>query len=296
MKALILGGSGMLGHKVWQTFADRFDTTATVRQSPSFYARYRLFDRSRLLGGVSAEDFDSIVRAVARVRPDVVVNCIGLVKQIAAANEPVSGIAINALFPHRLAQLCGATGSRLIHLSTDCVFSGRGGNYREDDPSDAEDLYGRTKFLGEVAGEGCLTVRTSIIGRELEGAHGLIEWFLGQEGQPVRGYKRAIFSGLSTNELAEILARIIADHPALAGVWHVAAEPISKFDLLCLVKETYGLTVTIEPDETVVIDRSLNADRFRAATGLVPASWPVIISRMYQDPTPYRAPRRLHAD
>jgi len=293
MKVLILGGSGMLGHKLWQVAAEHFETYATVRQTPAVYTRYGLFDTARLQGHVSAEDFDSVTRAIALVRPDVTVNCIGIVKQAAAAQDPVTSIAINALFPHRLAYLCRAAGSRLIHISTDCVFSGRLGNYAEDDQSDAEDLYGRTKFLGEVGMENCLTLRTSIIGRELESSSGLVEWFLGQEGKRVRGYKRAIFSGFTTLALAETIVQLIAEHPELHGLWQVAAEPINKYDLLSLVKDAYGADIRIEPEETVAIDRSLNAERFRSRTGMVPPPWTEMIARMRQDTTPYAELRRI---
>jgi dTDP-4-dehydrorhamnose reductase len=296
MKVLVLGGSGMLGHKLWQVFAERFDTYVTLRQAAESYAQYRLFDPAYMVGHVSVQDFDSIVRGIATVQPQVVVNCIGIVKQHPLTKDPLVSISVNALFPHRLAQICRAAGSRMIHISTDCVFSGRKGNYVESDVADAEDLYGRTKFLGEVSYEGCLTLRTSMIGRELETSHGLIEWFLSQEGKTVRGYTRAIFSGFTTNALAEIIAQIITEHPEMEGVWHVASEPISKFELLSLMKQVYGLDIQIEPDETVVVDRSLNADRFRQATGFVPPPWPDMIEQMYQDPTPYSQLRRLHAN
>ena len=181
-------------------------------------------------------------------------------------------------------------------MSTDCVFSGRRGNYRESDLSDAENLYGRTKFLGEVSGEGCLTIRTSMIGRELETSYGLIEWFLSQEGKTVSGYERAVFSGFTTNALAEIMVKIIAEHTDLHGIWHVASEPISKFELLTLVKQVYGLNIEIKLDDTVVVDRSLNAQRFQKATNFVSPSWHDMIGQMHRDPTRYSELRRPHAD
>jgi dTDP-4-dehydrorhamnose reductase len=226
----------------------------------------------------------------------VLVNCIGIVKQAAAAKEPFMSILVNALFPHQLAKLSQEAGIRLIHISTDCVFSGRKGNYSENDLSDAEDLYGRTKFLGEVSYKGCLTLRTSMIGRELETSHGLIEWFLSQEGNTVGGYTQAIFSGFTTNALAEIIARIVDEQREMYGVWHVASDPITKFALLSLVKQVYGLNIKIEPDEAVVCDRSLNADRFRQATGFAPPIWYDMIVQMYRDSTPYSELRRHHAN
>lgn len=294
MRVLIIGGSGMLGHKLWQTLSERYETFATFRQPAGAYAPYGLFDPARMIGNISTGDFDALTRAVAQTKPDVVVNCVGIVKQDAAAKDPLTSIAVNSLFPHRLAQLCQTARARLIHLSTDCVFSGRAGNYSESDPSDAEDLYGKTKFLGEVSGASCLTLRTSMIGRELSGAHGLIEWFLSQQGQTVRGFRRAIFSGFTTRALSEIIASVISDHPQLEGVWHIAAEPINKFDLLTLVKKTAKLDIEIEPDEKFSCDRSLNAERFRSATGFIPPSWSDMISQLFQDTTPYAEIRRSH--
>ena len=287
MKVLILGGSGMLGHKLWQILGDRLHTYVTLRCGFDSYSLYGLFSREHTLDRVSAEDFETIVGAVDAVRPQVVVNCIGIVKQAEAVKDPVVSIYVNSLFPHKLARLCHAKGIRLIHISTDCVFSGRKGGYSETDESDAEDLYGRTKLLGEVSGNGCLSLRTSMIGRELETSHGLLEWFLSQDGGMIHGYRRAIFSGLTTRALCDMLTVIIRQHPGLSGVYHVASEPISKFDLLMLIKQVYGLHIRIDPDETMVCDRSLDGARFRQATGLMAPAWPEMIREMHDDPTPY---------
>lgn len=287
MKVLILGGTGMLGHKACQVLASRFDVYTTVRRGADSVGRYGLIDAARTIGGVSADEFGSVVAALDSVQPAVVVNCIGIVKQAEAAKDPVVSISTNSLFPQRLVQLCQRRDIRLIHISTDCVFSGRKGNYLESDQPDAEDLYGRTKLLGEVEGRGCITLRTSMIGRELETSFGLVEWFLREQGKAVSGYKRAVFSGFTTIALSGIIARVISEHPGLYGVYHVAAEPISKYDLLSLVKQVYGLKTVIEPDETVVCDRSLNGMRFRQATGLIAPAWSDMIREMRDDPTLY---------
>lgn len=294
LRVLVLGGSGMLGHKLYQVCAERFDVYATLRQPAQAYERDGLFDPARIIGNVAANDFDSVLKATASVQPSVIVNCIGVVKQDAAAKDPFTSISLNSLFPHRLAQVCRAASARLIHLSTDCVFSGRKGHYAEDDSADAEDLYGKTKYLGEVGGASCLTLRTSMIGRELHGSHGLLEWFLSQQGKSVRGFRRALFSGFTTRALAEIIAWLISDHPELEGIWHVAAEPISKLDLLTLIKETGELNIQIEPDDTFHCDRSLNGARFGEATGFVPPAWSDMISQLFQDATPYTEIRRSH--
>lgn len=293
MRTLILGGSGMLGHKLWQTLENRFDTYVTFRQAPADRANFQVFDPARSISGVLAEDIGSLERAFALARPETVVNCIGIVKQDSAAKDPVACITVNALLPHQLATLCQKTGARLIQLSTDCVFSGRKGNYTLADRPDAEDLYGRTKLLGEVEQENCLTIRTSMIGRELAGSHGLIEWFLGQKGKTVRGYKRAIFSGFTTSALSDIIVELIIRHPKLSGIRHVASVPINKFDLLTLVKQTYGLDTEITPDETFACDRSLDGSSFRAETNISAPSWPQMIARMHDDKTPYDELRRI---
>lgn len=306
IKILVLGGSGMLGHKLYQTLAaepESFEPYAAFRRGAGAVTRFGIFEPARCIFQVSASDFDSVTRAVGAVHPAVVVNCVGIVKQDASSKDPIAALTVNSLFPHRLGQLCVAAGARLIHLSTDCVFSGRKGNYVEADPSDAGDLYGRSKLLGEVEGEGRLTLRTSMIGRQLEGEYSLVEWFLGQaqrhaSGQieSVKGFKRAIFSGFTTNELSRLIARIITLHPALHGVWQVAAEPISKFDLLSLVGRVYGTNIPIKPEDQFYCDRSLRADRFREASGYVPPAWPEMIERMQQDPTPYAELRSRHGE
>lgn len=288
MRVLILGGAGMLGHKLWQAFQGRFDTWITLRSTYRAYARYELFDPRKTLGGVDALDFDSIAHAFALVRPDVVINCVGIIKQLPSAKDPIPCITVNSLFPHRLANLCQASGSRMIHISTDCVFTGHKGMYTEEDPSDADDLYGRTKFLGEVNTPGCLTLRTSIIGRELQTANGLVEWFLGKAGQHIQGYTNAIFTGFTTQALADVLAWIIEKCGELSGLYQVSTDPISKYDLLCLLRDAFNMNVEIEPYPGVRVDRSLDSTLFRTATGFSPLSWPAMVQAMAKDPTPYK--------
>jgi len=292
MRALILGGSGMLGHKLCQTFAGRFETFTTVRRPVSEFARAGIFDSVHVIEDVEANDFDRVAKTIASIKPQVIINSIGIVKQDPAATDRLASISINALFPHRLAQLSGAAGARLIHISTDCVFSGRKGNYSEDDKSDTDDLYGMTKYLGEIASPGCLTLRTSMIGRELASSHGLVEWLLSQQGERIRGFKKAIFTGFTTEALSRIIADLVEEHPKLEGIYHVTADPISKFDLLTLINQKRTLNIEIEPDETFICDRSLNGTRFRAATNFVPPDWSDMVTDLVNDPTPYDVIRR----
>ena len=295
MKILILGATGMLGHKLMQILSQKYPVTGTVRGNASDYANHPILSGLHLLGNISADDLAGIQQVIKQTKPDVMINCIGIVKQLPAAQDPLQSIAINALFPHYLAKICRQNNIRLIHMGTDCVFSGHTGNYSENDLSDAEDLYGKTKFLGEVNYPGCLTIRTSIIGRELSTSHGLLEWFLSQEGKTVPGYKRVIFSGLTIITLSEIISKIISDYPALNGIQQIASEPISKYDLLNLVKKIYGMTITIEPDETFINDRSLNPQKFKKETNITIPSWEYMIDQMHRDSTPYNTLRHHHA-
>ena len=279
----------MLGHKLWQRLHPDFDTWVTLRGDFSAYARYGLFEQGKTICRVDAMQFDTVVRAMESVRPDVVVNAIGIVKQLQAANDPIVSISINSLFPHQLAKLCRGASAKLIHVGTDCVFSGRKGMYGESDVSDAEDLYGRSKYLGEVNEKDHLTLRTSIIGRELNTANGLVEWLLSNRGRKVKGYRRAIFSGLTTIAFAGVIGKVIGEHRNLAGLYQVSCDPIDKYALLQLLQRSFHAPVDIEPADDVVVDRSLNSTRFREATGWAPPPWRQSIEAMASDPTPYDA-------
>jgi len=277
MRLLILGGGGMLGHTLWQTAAPQLDTWATLRDAGR--ALPDVFDRGRVIPGVHAEDIDSVVRAVAQARPDVVVNCLGVVKQHAAASDPIVALTVNSLFPHRVAALCAAAGARFVHISTDCVFDGTRGNYREEDVPDACDLYGRSKQLGEVTAAGSLTLRTSMIGRELHSSHGLVEWFLARR-DTAKGFTRAMFSGFTTIELSRIILRVIETRPDLSGLYHVAAAPTSKYDLLVRLNDQLQRGLAIERDDSVAIDRTLDGRRFAAAADYRAPSWDGMVAEL----------------
>jgi dTDP-4-dehydrorhamnose reductase len=293
-RVLVVGGSGMLGHKVVQCLDARFDTWATVRGERPGGAVARVLPAERMIGGVRAEDPVSVARALDTARPDAVINAAGIIKQAEAAKAAVPSIRVNSLFPHELAAAAAEHGARLVHVSTDCVFSGARGDYVEGDVPDARDLYGRSKLLGEVTdAPNAVTLRTSIVGRELNGSLGLFEWFLSQRGQRVRGFSKAVFSGLTTAALADVMGDVIEREPELAGLWHVSAAPIDKLTLLSILRDAVSADVDIEPDESVVIDRSLNSTRFRETTGWSPQSWEQMIAELASDPTPYEELRHL---
>ena len=281
MKVVVLGASGMLGNAMYRTLTEdvNLDVYGTARSS-SVRQYFSPEMAERILTGVDVENLDSLERVFTAVKPQIVVNCVGLVKQLSDAYDPLIALPINSILPHRLARLCDLVHARLVHISSDCVFAGTKGNYKESDASDAEDLYGQSKYLGEVAYSHTITLRTSIIGHELTGSRSLLGWFLSQEGT-VKGYKRAIFSGLPTAELARVVRDIVLPRPNLSGLYHVASEPISKCDLLNLVAEVYGKAIHILPDESVVIDRTLDGEQFRAATGYIAPSWPELVRCMF---------------
>ncbi|AMO37804.1 dTDP-4-dehydrorhamnose reductase family protein [Thauera humireducens] len=282
MRVLVLGASGMLGNAMLRSLSEYGEIQAfgTARSS-SIQRHFAREISSKIIAGVDVENQDALTHAFAKVKPQVVINCIGVIKQLAAADDPLQALPINAMLPHRLARLCELSGARLVHVSTDCVFAGTKGDYRESDPADAVDLYGRSKHLGEVAYPHTVTLRTSIIGNELSSAHALLGWFLAQEGR-VKGYTKAIFSGLPTVELARVVRDVVLPRPELSGLYHVASAPIAKYDLLKLIADVYGRKIEIIPDDSLVINRSLNSERFKDATGYVAPTWPELVKRMFE--------------
>ncbi len=287
MKIIVIGGSGMLGHKLAQTFQSKFDVWATVRNKFKDYKKYRILDADRTITEVDIKKIESVENAIKNIKPDVIINAVGIIKQLPSSKNVIETLSVNSIFPHKLVEIAGKYSARLIQISTDCVFDGKKGNYSEEDVSDATDVYGKSKNLGEVVGANCLTLRTSIIGRELETSHSLVEWFLGNSGKKIKGFSNAIYSGFPTIILAGIIADLIEHHQELTGLYHVSSEPINKFELLKLLNEAYQAKVDIEPFEDFRIDRSLDSTRFRQVTGFNPASWQTMIERMANDPTPY---------
>lgn len=289
MKVLILGGNGMIGHKAWQVLKDDLDVFLTVRGNFTELQKYDIFDNKRTICNIDVLEFPLMEKTVRRLRPNVILNCIGIIKQKEETKDFIKNIEINSLFPHKLSKLCDNIDARLIHLSTDCVFSGGRGNYAEGDYPDPLDLYDRTKLLGEVTTGTALTLRTSVIGHELKTRYGLVEWFLSQQGKTVKGYTKAIFSGFPTIIFSEILKEIIIKYKSLKGLYHIASEPIDKYSLLCLIKSAYNLDIKIKKYDDFICDRSLNCDAFKKATGFKPISWNKMIQRMKQDSKIYKS-------
>lgn len=279
MRILILGGDGMLGHQLLKYLQPRHETKVTLRQDLNAYFPMGLFHKSNSYDATDIRSFERLVEVFADFQPQAVINAVGIVKQRPDAKESIPSLEINALLPHRLSVLCKGIGARLIHLSTDCVFSGKKGNYLESDPSDAGDLYGKTKYLGEVHEANSLTLRTSIIGRELSRHTSLLDWFLAQTGT-VKGFTNAIYTGFTTLEMSRIIEKMLLEFPHASGVYQVSSEPINKYELLLLFREKLGHEIDIISDNTFCCDRSLNSTRFRTEFNYTPPSWSAMIEEL----------------
>ncbi len=283
MRLLILGGNGMLGHKLVQVLGARHDVWTTIRSSFADVDRFGIFDRDRIIENVDVTDLASVRRAIKTARPDVIINAAGVIKQLPTSDDVINTLSINSIFPHHLAQMSDEFGFRLICISTDCVFDGKRGNYAETDEANALDLYGRSKNLGEITSGNAVTLRTSIIGRELGTAHSLVEWLLTSRGGKVKGYANAIYSGFPTVVFADIIESLIVEHADLRGLYHVSSGPVSKYDLLVSINKYFDTGVEIERFEDFRIDRSLDSGKFREATGFKPQPWNEMIALMASD-------------
>lgn len=271
----------MLGNAMFRYFSDQTEhaTFGTLRSRHDL-SHFPAQLHDSISCGIDVLDHDGLIKLFFETHPDAVINCVGLIKQLASANDPLTALPINSIFPHRLSGICALSGARLVHISTDCVFSGSRGNYLEEDPSDVGDLYGKSKHIGEVTDSPhAITLRTSIIGHELHSSHALVDWFLSSSDR-VKGYTQAIFSGLPTVELAGVIHDYVLPDSGICGLYHVSAEPIAKYDLLSLIADVYHKEISIIPSDEVCIDRSLNSSRFRSATGYEAPKWPELITRM----------------
>ncbi len=280
MKILVLGATGLIGHAVLRALnqCHDFSVTGTVRSEILKFPSYG-FNKGRLLSGFDVTNEIILTKVFEDVMPDQVINCIGYTKHHPYDERLYT--TLNSELPHKLLFLCNQFNSRLIHISTDCVFSGKMGNYCEDDIPDADDYYGKSKIQGEIFDANAITLRTSTIGHELFTNYGLLNWFLAQQDS-CEGYRNAIFSGLPTNVFAEIIKNFVIPNHKLTGLYHISAAPINKYDLLLLIAKIYKKKILINVNDDIKIDRSLNHQKFGIATGFDPAPWEDLIKSMYE--------------
>jgi dTDP-4-dehydrorhamnose reductase len=283
MKILILGISGMLGHRIFKQLTSNplLEVYGTLRRRKNNFFAYK--DQiNRRIFEIDVSDFLDFSFLISNLKPNIIINCIGIIKQNVLSDNLQDSLTINSLFPHKLASLAFKNGSRVIHISTDCVFSGKKGGYVEEDLSDVSDSYGISKFLGELHYPHTITLRTSIIGHEIDTNVGLLEWFLSQDNE-INGYSKAVFSGFTTNELSKVIEKHLLFNCQLSGLYHLATRPIDKFNLLCMIKEIYKKNISILNDQSYVIDRSLNSAKFESISGYKPPEWKSLILNMYNE-------------
>lgn len=288
-RILVLGASGMLGGSLFRYFSrtEDFEVLGTVRSNKAVEHLNRQ-GFTNLIEGLDVKETGSLENLLHQFKPAYIFNCIGLIKQLGESKNPVSAVEINSLLPHKLAALASSVQAKLIHFSTDCVFSGNKGCYAESDVPDAFDIYGRSKLLGEVDYDGHLTLRTSIIGHELDSSDSLIDWFLSQKGSRINGYSKAVFSGLPTCYMAEFIDKYVISND-VAGLYHLSVEPIDKFTLLNLVKDIYKIDIDISEFSDFEIDRSLDSSRLRQHVNFSPLPWPQLVKKMYSEYCEYFA-------
>ncbi|MGE3680847.1 MAG: dTDP-4-dehydrorhamnose reductase family protein [Bdellovibrionales bacterium] len=279
IKVLILGSSGMLGHALFNRLSEDFEVFGWQRSDKKITLNPHWSER--VITGLEMSDTVAVEAKVRKLKPDYVINCMGVIKQFKRTPR-AEFVAVNSMWPHTLDAICSHAGVKLIHFSTDCVFDGAKGNYVESDPPSASDDYGLSKYLGEViSGSEALTLRTSIIGHEIGRSLSLIDWFLTQRTS-VQGFRQAIYTGLPTVEVADFLRRYMHNSWDLKGLYHLCSHPISKYDLLTLVGEIYGHKLEIIADDEVRIDRSLNGSKLRADTGVEYPDWRGLVEKMHK--------------
>ena len=284
MKILVFGATGMIGHKMFQLLTmNNLEASGTVRHAPANYLSVSFFANQRIIPSIDVTKLASVQSLLNSRNPDIIINCVGITLRKPEIKDEELCVKVNAEFPHFLKKYVEVNKKYLIHFSTDCVFSGKADSYTEDSKPDATDVYGRTKALGEVSGDHALTLRGSQLGSEVFGKSELLEWAIAQSGQSIKGYDQAIYSGVTTNGVADLVADLIQRPKRLTGLYQVASQPISKYDLLCKVNQIFKLRMKIEPDSSYKNRKVLSAAKIASEIGYRCASWDQMLQQTYQD-------------
>jgi len=277
-KVLILGSSGLIGSTLYKFLRKKNDLVVfgTARN-------INMGSDTSLIGNVDFLNIDNSFNFISEIAPSIVINCVGITKHSMHYNKIGDVSFLNSMLPHFLSDLSNIFNFKLIHISSDCVFDGQRGNYSELDLPDSKDLYGKSKFLGELDGRSRnITIRTSTIGHENLTKYGLLEWFLNQHGS-CNGFSKAFFSGLTTIELANILYKYFIFDDSVSGLYNLAGPKINKFDLLKIIARVYKKDIEIKEDQTFCIDRSLNASKFNNKFGYPVKEWDLMVREMKED-------------
>lgn len=286
MKVIVLGGAGMLGHQVWQKCLEVFgphQVACTLHKSRTHYTQFGIFENGHVFDEIDLQDFSNAEKVLQKFSPDYIVNAVGITLRKKELHDLALTYNLNGMLPHRLALWGHQHKARVIHLSTDCVFDGAQGHYSEMSVPTAKDHYGKSKFLGEIRYDNALTLRFSAIGRELEGKTELLEWFLSQKNQKVKGFAKAMYSGLSTNVVAEEVVKRISAKTKLHGLYQMAGESVSKYELLKMINEIFHVNAEIEAFDQYVADKTLSSELYSAATGFVRPHWKKMLTEVAAD-------------
>lgn len=274
MRILIFGAGGMIGHRMFKTLKKQgHEVFGTLKKDLKEYDQFNIFKKSEIVTHLDVLDSKYVIESLNQIQPDVVLNCVGITLRKPEITDEAYCTKVNAEFPHLLDRWCTENKKYLIHFSTDCVFSGKDGPYTEDSVKSATDIYGRTKAAGEVSSAYSLTLRGSMIGLELFGKTELLEWALSQKGQTIKGYSQAIYSGITTNLMGDLVSKIIAKPPFLTGLYQVSSDPISKYDLLVLINKVFNLNMTILKEEAHATSKVLISKKIQNQIGFICPGW-----------------------
>ena len=285
MKILILGGNGMIGHKMYQTISKiHKDTWVTLRKSLTSYSYSEIYNPEKVIDNIDLINFQTISNQLNKINPDIVVNACGITIRRGIETLKSNSIILNSALPHFLNEWVTSNNKRLIHFSTDCVFTGAKGDYIDNDNKDASDLYGSTKSMGEVIdSKFAITLRGSMIGSELENKTELFEWFLKQKNKKIKGFNKVIYSGITTTKMAEIVLKLIDQFPNLSGVYNISSKPISKFELLKLWNNLFDINANIEIDNSYTSNKNLISDNFYRTISMEQPDWVELSSQLNID-------------
>ncbi len=274
----------MLGHMLVRVLSEHHQvigTTSSQYDTKSPLAH--ILDKTNWIDQVDVRNWQTVENAINHAKPNVLINCVGVIKQKMESGNIMDAILINSLIPHQLAATCEKLDIRFIHFSTDCVFEGTPGIKHLTDTPNATDLYGTTKRLGEVNYAPAITLRTGFVGRQLSGSEGLFEWVLSQKGKTVSGYQNAIYSGLTTMALSRVIQQVIEMQPTLSGLYQVASNRIDKYNLITKLNELLQLNLSITQDTDFKCDRSMDGMEFTNLTNIHIPSWEEMLTEFAAD-------------
>ena len=273
MKIIVLGASGLIGSYMFRELSKTFETFGTIRKSKIKYKDIALFKSNKIIDNIDILNLDNLNKLLESLKPNIIVNCIGVTKRKISDNL-LDVIKINSIFPHELVKWGLINSARIIHFSTDCVFNGLTGNYNEKSNTNAFDIYGKTKALGEIQYDNCLTIRSSFIGRELFDKTELLEWVISNNGKKIKGFKKTMYSGVSALFLSKFIKNIINDHIKLNGLFQLSTDiPISKYDLICLIRDCFDLNIEIIPENNKYHCPTLDNSKLKNKMNFEIPSW-----------------------